>query len=141
MKRQRRQQKWYDRFFAYRILGIPIGSWLVILILIGFMAGVFYIFIIRESDRPPTSETFVAEVSDKDSELYANEGGSYTILRVRLRRDDEEFTCRVSPVLIRLFYRLEIGKSYEFLVNRTRTRCYIYEAIEIDETQPFGGSK
>jgi hypothetical protein len=141
MKRQRKQQKWYDRFVAYRILGMAVWSWIFILFSLICIVGAIFWIRISGLNTPPTSETFVAELSDKSSMLYANESGAYTIYYVRLKKDEEWFTCEVSSVLVRLWYRLEIGKNYEFSVNWTARGCYVYEATEIDETQPFEGSK
>jgi len=136
MKKQKKQ-RWFDRIGAYRIFGIPLGTWLFIFSIFICFAGSFYFFIIHESNTPPTSEIFVAEVSDKWTTSYDDDSGGYIIYHVRLKQNEKEFTCSVSSILIRLWYQLETGKKYQLSVNRTTGgRCYVYEAAQIKETPP-----
>ncbi|MEJ2556963.1 MAG: hypothetical protein P8186_12180 [Anaerolineae bacterium] len=137
-KRWRKQiTKWLGRIGFYRVFGISVWGWLVILLMLAGIGGSVFLTI-RESSNLSESETFVAEVRDIWIEEYQNESGGYRIHRIRLKQDEDEFACRVSPVAVQLWYQLEIGKSYEFSAARTRSQCYIYKATEIDKLQSFG---
>jgi hypothetical protein len=60
------------------------------------------------------------------------------VYRVRLKQNDKEFTCSLYEGQIRLWYQLEIGKSYEFTVTQTSRYCYVNNVTRIDEPHPFG---
>lgn len=137
-KRWRKQiTKWLDRIGSSRVFGIPVWGWLVIFFILAGIGGSVFLTI-RESGNLSEPETFVAEVRDIWIEEYQGESGGYRVRRIRLKQDDKEFACHVSPVAVQLWYQLEIGKSYEFSATRTRSQCYVYKATEIDELQSFG---
>jgi hypothetical protein len=133
-KRKKKQVKksWLNKIFSYQIFSIPIGTWFFILSFMLCFAGLFYFFTLREFENPPTSETFVAEVSKLWFVQHEDETGGYVVYRVNLKRDEDEFTCTVPPLLKKLWHTLEQEKSYEFEVSRTRTRCYINKATEVE---------
>lgn len=140
-KRVRKQiNDWLERIGAYRVLGIAVWRWLVILSFLSCIGGYAFLMI-RESRNPPTSETFVAEASGMWVEEYQSESGGYTVHRIRIRQDDEDFVCSVPSEIVQLWYRLETGKSYEFSITRQRGHCYVQEATEIDELQSLGIGK
>lgn len=140
-KRKKKQAKktWLDKILSYHIFSIPTGTWLLILSIILCIVGSFYFFTLREFENPPTSEIFVAEVSKAWVEQYDDETGGYRVYRVSLRRNEEEFTCTVPSLLTKIWYTLEQEKSYEFEVTRSRTRCYINKATEIETEEGLFG--
>jgi len=140
-KRKKKQVKksWLDKILSCQILSIPIGTWLLILSFILCIAGLFYLFILQEFENPPTSETFVAEVSRLWFVQHEDETGGNIVYRVNLRQGEDEFTCTVPSLLEKIWHTLEQGKSYEFEVSRTRTRCYINKATEIGAEEGLFG--
>lgn len=123
---------WIERIGDFRIFSISVEGWgciLSIVLLIGGLAALG----IRDNSTT-TQETVVAEVLWATSMLAANEGGAEMIYRVRLKQGEEEYTCRISPVLAKLWQSLEQGKRYEFSISRTRSRCFIFEATALDST-------
>jgi hypothetical protein len=140
-KRKKKQVKksWLDKTLSYQIFSNPIGVWLFFLSFILCFAGLFYLFILQEFENPPTSETFVAEVSKLWYIQLEDETGGQVVYRVNLRRDEDEFTCIVPQLLKKIWYALEQEKSYEFEVSRTRTRCYINKATEIETEEGLFG--
>ena len=130
-KKQSSASSWLKRLGKYRILSIPVESWLIIGVLIAVLAGFYYLFIFREYGNP-ISETFVAEVSNVWIQSYESKTGGGIIYRVDLKRDDKKLKCRVPSIAIQLWRRLEIGKEYEFEVNWTKSKCFIKLATEIE---------
>jgi hypothetical protein len=128
---------WLTKIISYRILSIPLGNWLLILLIL-LSAGGFFVLVKRASTVINT-EIFVAEVDERWTKLYVNKHDAYTLYFVRLRRDEEEeITCTISPILIHLWQDLEVGRRYEFSANHTLNgRCHIYEVIEINESGDF----
>ena len=47
--------------------------------------------------------------------------------------EKEEKTCSVPPEFKRLFLGLEPGKTYEFSISRSRTKCFVSGAVEIEQ--------
>lgn len=130
-KKQLPASSWLKRLGKYRIFSIPVESWLIIGVLIAFLAGFYYFFIFPEYGAS-TSKTFVAEVSNVWTQSYESDTGGVIIYRVDLKRDDKELRCRVPLIVIQLWHRLEIGKEYEFEVSLTKSRCYIKTVAEIE---------
>jgi hypothetical protein len=118
-KRKKKQVKkfWLDKILSYQIFSNPIGAWLLILSFVLCFVGLFYLFTLKEFENPSTSETLVAEISRLWVEHYDDETGGYRVYRVKLRQDEEEFTCTVPPLLIKIWHTLEQEKSYEFEVS------------------------
>jgi len=133
-KKQHRDPSWLKRLGSYRVFSVPVGSWLFIGVLFALLAGAFYLFILREYDAP-TSQTFVAEVSNVWIQSYENETGGGIIYQTKLIRDDKELHCRVSPIQVQLWYGFEVGGKYEFEVTLTQSRCFINGVTKIDETR------
>jgi hypothetical protein len=124
-------KSWIERIFSFRILSIPAGTWLLMLGILSFIVGINYL-IFRESENPATVEIFIAEVSEKWYVQHDSETGGSRVYRAKLKRDEDEFTCNVSPFYKNVWYKLEQGKKYEFEVARSRSNCYINKASEIE---------
>ena len=120
---------------SYRILSVPLGNWLLILLILLPAVGISFVLVKRAS-TVISNETFAAEVDERWSQLYVSEHDAHTVYFVRLRRDEEEeITCTISPILIYLWQGLEVDRRYEFSANHTLNgSCHIYEAVEIDES-------
>ncbi|MCP4367648.1 MAG: hypothetical protein GY797_05990 [Deltaproteobacteria bacterium] len=115
------------------ILGVYPAGWIFIFFLIlcfGFVA-----FIWVRDNGPPKVETITAEISDLWVEEIQGDDGGYRIYRIRLKQDNEEFICQLSSTIARQLHQFEAGKNYEFLVSKTPARCFITEAIILDEVK------
>lgn len=138
---ERTRESWLIRAGSYRILGMPVGNWLVLFVVLAVLSFVLYavarreVLAGREGRRPPSgSETIVAQVSDLWVWRYEDESRLEEIYRITLKQDDKEFACDVAwPPMIRQWHQLEIGKRYEFGLVRSGNRCYVDSAVKIDE--------
>src|SRR5688572_14851050 len=103
-KHQKKPPKypWLTKVISYRILSIPLGNWLLILLILLLTLGLSFVLVKRAS-TVISNETFAAKVDERWSKLYVSEHDAYTLYFVRLRRDEEEVICRVSPILIHLW--------------------------------------
>ena len=122
-----------NKFFSYRVLGVTLENWLIwfmVLVLFGFFVLVYYA-IFYEYGSPPESEKMVAQVEQMWTDGPNRQGRLFYYLQ--LKQDEEEETCSVPPELNRLFLGLELGKTYEFSISRSRTRCSVYGAVEVEQ--------
>lgn len=138
---ERTRESWLIKVGSYRILGMPVGNWLVLFVVLAVLGFVLYAIARREviTEREgrrilSRTETIVAQVSDLWVWRYEYHSRLKEIYRITLKQDDKEFTCDVAwPPMIRQWHRLEIGERYEFGIVRSGNRCYIDSAIKVDE--------
>ncbi len=122
----------------YHIARIAVWAWLLILT---FLLGVPSLRLLQlnyMASEPVTSDTLVAKVSDMQIEDHSTGQEVILVYRVRLKQNDKEIICSLYEDQIRLWYQLEIGKSYEFTVTQTPRHCYVNNVTKIDEPHPFG---
>ncbi len=110
----------------------------MIILIFSVSACMIYVLLLPGLESHHT-ETFTAEVSNLSVEQYESETGGYRVYRVYLTREEKEFTCRVSPMLMKVWYQVEVGKTYEFEVSRSSRRCNINKATEIDTEEGLFG--
>ncbi|MFN8456694.1 MAG: hypothetical protein U0401_18835 [Anaerolineae bacterium] len=121
-----------DRTLSYPVLKVQVGAWLLIFLLFGCFFGLFTLRIFEFGSA--TTEEFVAEISDKWVEQIESKMGGYQIYQIRLKREDGEFNCSVSPIMMKLWGQLEVGKSYNFSVRQTGRQCFISDASPVGIT-------
>ena len=124
---------------SHRVFGTPLEVWMPFFFALFCVSIAFYFVIIQPLAEPHRSETFTAEIRDLWVDQYEDSTGGQKFYRVRLSRDEEEFNCTVPSTLIKVWYQLEKEKSYEFEVSRSRTRCYINKATEVETEEGLFG--
>ncbi len=132
---------WINEIANYRILRIAVWAWLLILTLILGLPGLMYFQVSHMLSEPVISETFIAKVSDMQVEDHSVYPKVSLVYRIRLKQNDKEFPCIMGPAAVQMWYRLEIGKSYEFTVTQNPSTCYVNKVTTIDEPHPFGIGK
>lgn len=139
MLNRKKVKSWLEKILSYRILHIPFGTWLLMLFLFSCFVG--YILLVMREYQAPSIETFEAKVSKKWIAQYNDKTGGYRVYYVRLKHDEDEITCKVSPLFKDVWNKLEQERSYEFEISRSRTRCYINKAAETWKIRSGGGGE
>jgi len=130
--------EWLERLGSYYVLGAPLKRWPAILLALVFIGGLI-VLNVADNSSPTTSKAFAAEVIGLwTSDSGIKSGTVRTDYLVRLKQDDEESVCAVSPVMIQQWHQLEIGRTYEFSVTLAGRHCFIQQATAINSFDPPG---
>ncbi len=128
-KKQAKPKPWFQQILSYQVYQISIQGWLGLILLCLFVAGVIYLFFNRYA--APTMETKIVEVTHRSSRMVTVGERAHMVYRVEFKEDETISGCRMSPVYVKLWHQLEIGKRYEFDINVARDRCFIVGVRDI----------
>jgi hypothetical protein len=136
-KKKPMKYNWFERLVSYEILSMPIKTWGLLIIFFGCIFGFIIFMLFQVANYPPTSKTFIAEVSKIWLEQHESDTGGSRIYRVRLKREEDEVTCTIPSINISIWQSLETDISYEFSISQTLTGCYVNKAVKIEEQDSF----
>jgi hypothetical protein len=110
------------------IVIIKILTALLILVGIGLP-----VYLIIWPPPPPEVQTVEAKVSRLWIEQIESDTGGSQIRRVKFDQPQGEgFICNLAPMAMQVWDQLEVGETYQIVVTRAGTTCYLHEVTQLN---------